>query len=213
MRQLVTRWFPASPPNDLKSLKTYLESDACSIGESVSSVEYSYNVQPQIYRQDPDGSIRQVNPDSSLSALGISSTSSTNNMMASMMNTSVFYQLPASDALYHSQYEVKAGRWPENYNECVAVLGADGSITDYALYALGLRDNAELDKMIQQFAQNQNVDVPEDFKTYRYSDFLGRTFKLVNAADRYQYDDAHSTWWTNRTTRPSCRSLWPTARP
>lgn len=115
-------------------------------------------------------------------------------MMASMMNTSVFYQLPASDALYHSQYEVKAGRWPENYNECVAVLGADGSITDYALYALGLRDNAELDKMIQQFAQNQNVDVPEDFKTYRYSDFLGRTFKLVNAADRYQYDDAHSTW-------------------
>ena len=30
------------------------------------------------------------------------------------------------------------------------------------------------------------MDVPEDFKTYRYSDFLGRTFKLVNAADRYQ---------------------------
>ena len=90
-----------------------------------------------------------MNPDSSLSALGISSTSSTNNMMASMMNTSVFYQLPASDALYHSQYEVKAGRWPESYNECVAVLGADGSITDYALYALGLRDNAELDKQIE----------------------------------------------------------------
>ena len=194
VRQLVTQMVSGITSNDLKSLKTYLESDACSIGESVSSVEYSYNVQPQIYRQDPDGSIRQVNPDSSLSALGISSTSSTNNMMSSMMNTSVFYQLPASDALYHSQYEVKAGRWPESYNECVAVLGADGSITDYALYALGLRDNAELDKMIQQFAQNQNVDVPEDFKTYRYSDFLGRTFKLVNAADRYQYDDAHSTW-------------------
>ena len=74
------------------------------------------------------------------------------------------------------------------------VLDATGSVTDYALYALGMRDNAELDKMIQQFAQNQDVDVPEDFKTYRYSDFLGRTFKLVNAADRYQYDDAHSTW-------------------
>ena len=131
VRQLVTQMVSGITSNDLKSLKTYLESDACSIGESVSSVEYSYNVQPQIYRQDPDGSIRQVNPDSSLSALGISSTSST---------------------------------------------------------------NAELDKMIQQFAQNQNVDVPEDFKTYRYSDFLGRTFKLVNAADRYQYDDAHSTW-------------------
>lgn len=104
VRQLVTQMVSGITSNDLKSLKTYLESDACSIGESVSSVEYSYNVQPQIYRQDPDGSIRQVNPDSSLSALGISSTNSTNNMMASMMNTSVFYQLPASDALYHSQY-------------------------------------------------------------------------------------------------------------
>ena len=194
VRQLVTQMVSGITSNDLKSLKTYLESDACSIGESVSSVEYSYNVQPQIYRQDPDGSIRQVNPDSSLSALGISSTSSTNNMMASMMNTSVFYQLPASDALYHSQYEVKAGRWPENYNECVAVLGADGSITDYALYALGLRDNAELDKMIQQFAQNQNVDVPDDFKTYSYSDFLGKQFKLINSSDRYVYDETYSLW-------------------
>ena len=109
-------------------------------------------------------------------------------------NTSVFYQLPANSDLYKSQYEVKAGRWPEKPTECVAVLSKYGTVTDYALYSMGLRDSAELDKMIQQFAQNQNVDVPEDFKTYRYSDFLGRTFKLVNAADRYQYDDAHSTW-------------------
>ena len=194
VRQLITQMVSGITSNDLKSLKAYLESDDCDISDSVSSVEYSYNVQPQIYRVDEDESIRQVNPDSSLASLGISSTSSTNSMMSSMMNTSVFYQLPASDDLYNSQYEVKAGHWPENYNECVAVLGADGSITDYALYALGLRDNAELDKVIQQFAQNQNVDVPDDFKTYQYSDFIGRTFQLVNATDRYQYDEANGVW-------------------
>ena len=194
VRQLITQMVAGITSNDLKSLKTYLESDDCTIAEDASSIEYSYNVQPQIYREDADGSIRQVNPDSSLSSLGISSTSSTNSMMSSMMNTSVFYQLPESDELYNSQYEVKAGRWPEKYNECVAVLGADGTITDYALYALGLRDSAELDKMIQQFAQNQNVDVPTDFKTYRYSDFIGIQFKLVNAADRYLRDDDHNAW-------------------
>ncbi len=194
VRQLITQMVAGITSNDLKSLKTYLESDDCTIAEDATSIEYSYNVQPQIYREDADGSIRQVNPDSSLSSLGISSTSSTNNMMSSMMNTSVFYQLPESDELYNSQYEVKAGRWPEKYNECVAVLGADGTITDYALYALGLRDSAELDKMIQQFAQNQNVDVPTDFKTYRYSDFIGIQFKLVNAADRYLRDDDHNAW-------------------
>ena len=194
VRHLITQMVSGITSNDLKSLKAYLDSDECTIGDNVSSVEYSYNVQPQIYREDEDGSIRQVNPDSSLSSLGISSTSSTNSIMSSMMNTSVFYQLPSSDSLYNSQYDVKAGRWPEKYNECVAVLGADGSITDYALYALGLRDNAELDKMIQQFAQNQNVDVPDDFKTYQYSDFLGREFRLVNATDRYQYDEANGVW-------------------
>ena len=207
VRQLITQMVAGITSNDLKSLKTYLESDDCTIAEDATSIEYSYNVQPQIYREDSDGSIRQVNPDSSLSSLGISSTSSTNSMMSSMMNTSVFYQLPESDELYNSQYEVKAGRWPEKYNECVAVLGADGTITDYALYALGLRDSAELDKMIQQFAQNQNVDVPTDFKTYRYSDFIGIQFKLVNAADRYLRDDDHNAWVDKSDDKDFMKSL------
>ena len=207
VRQLITQMVAGITSNDLKSLKTYLESDDCTIVEDATSIEYSYNVQPQIYREDADGSIRQVNPDSSLSSLGISSTSSTNSMMSSMMNTSVFYQLPESDELYNSQYEVKAGRWPEKYNECVAVLGADGTITDYALYALGLRDSAELDKMIQQFAQNQNVDVPTDFKTYRYSDFIGIQFKLVNAADRYLRDDDHNAWVDKSDDKDFMKSL------
>ena len=207
VRQLITQMVAGITSNDLKSLKTYLESDDCTIAEDATSIEYSYNAQPQIYREDADGSIRQVNPDSSLSSLGISSTSSTNSMMSSMMNTSVFYQLPESDELYNSQYEVKAGRWPEKYNECVAVLGADGTITDYALYALGLRNSAELDKMIQQFAQNQNVDVPTDFKTYRYSDFIGIQFKLVNAADRYLRDDDHNAWVDKSDDKDFMKSL------
>ena len=207
VRQLITQMVAGITSNDLKSLKTYLESDDCTIAEDATSIEYSYNVQPQIYREDADGSIRQVNPDSSLSSLGISSTSSTNSMMSSMMNTSVFYQLPESDELYNSQYEVKAGRWPEKYNECVAVLGADGTITDYALYALGLRDSAELDNMIQQFAQNQNVDVTTDFNTYRYSDFIGIQFKLVNAADRYLRDDDHNAWVDKSDDKDFMKSL------
>ena len=194
VRQLISQMVSGVTSNDLKSLKTYLESADCTIADNSTAVEYSYNVAPQIYRQDADGSIRQVNPDSSLSSLGISSETSSNNIMSSMMNTSVFSELPQTPELYASQYDVKAGRWPEAYNECVLVLDATGSVTDYALYALGMRDNAELDKMIQQFAQNQNVDVPDDFKTYSYSDFLGKQFKLINSSDRYVYDETYSLW-------------------
>ena len=194
VRQLVTQMVSGITSNDLGALKTYLESDQSTIRDNSTAVEYSYNVSPQIYREDPDGSIRQVNPDSTLSALGISSGSSTNDLMSSMMNTSVFYEMPQTPELYQSQYDVKAGRWPEAYNECVLVLDSAGRVTDYALYAMGLRDNAELDKMVQQFAQNQNVTLPEDFKTYSYSDFLGRTFQLIDSADRYVYDETYSVW-------------------
>ena len=194
VRQLVTQMVSGITSNDLGALKTYLESDQSTIRDNSTAVEYSYNVSPQIYREDPDGSIRQVNPDSTLSALGISSSSSTNELMSSMMNTSVFYEMPQTPDLYQSQYDVKAGRWPEAYNECVLVLDSAGRVTDYALYAMGLRDNAELDKMVQQFAQNQNVTLPEDFKTYSYSDFLGRTFQLIDSADRYVYDETYSVW-------------------
>ena len=194
VRQLISQMVSGITTNDLKSLKQYLEGTDTTVADNATAVEYSYNVSPQIYRQDPDGSIRQVNPDSSLSSLGISSESSSNSIMSSMMNTSVFSELPQTPELYESQYNVKAGRWPEAYNECVLVLDASGSVTDYALYALGMRDNAELDKMIQQFAQNQNVEVPDDFKTYTYSDFLGKQFKLINSSDRYVYDDTYDLW-------------------
>lgn len=194
VRQLITQMVSGISTNDLASLKAYLDSDASTMHENVTAIEYSYSIAPQIYREDEDGSIRQVNPDSSLSALGISSDSSSNSIMSSMMNTSVFYEMPETPELYQSQYDVKAGRWPEAYNECVLVLDMTGKVTDYTLYAVGLRDNAELDKMIQQFAQNQNIKVPEDFKTYTYEDFLGKCFKLVNSTDRYVYDEEHALW-------------------
>ena len=124
-----------------------------------------------------------------------------------MMDTSVFYSLPRNEGLYDTQYDVKAGRWPEHYNECVVVLAADGSVTDYALYSMGLRDSAELDKMVQQFAQNQNVDLPEDFHAYRYEDFLNIRFKLANPAQRYVYDDAHSVWVDKSDDKPFMQEL------
>ena len=169
VRQLITKMVSGLTSNDLTSLKKYLDSDESTIADDATSIEYSYSVSPQIYRQDADGSVHQVNPDSTLSMLGLGSsgsgsTSVTSSLMNSMgSNTSVFYQLPANSDLYKSQYDVKAGRWPEKPTECVAVLSKYGTVTDYALYSMGLRDSAELDKMIQQFAQNQNVDVPSDF--------------------------------------------------
>ena len=72
---------------------------------------------------------------------------SSNSMMSSMMNTNVFYSLPSHASLYDDQYDVKAGHWPKNKNECVLVLSKKGGISDFMLYTLGLRDPAQLEQM------------------------------------------------------------------
>ena len=191
--QMVSNMFSTMDSNDLESLKAYLDSGDSGIEQYTNAIEYSYNVTPQIYRQDGDG-IRQVNPDTSFEALGLGSSTGSNSLMSSMMSTDVFYEMPENSGLYQSQYDVKAGHWPENYNECVLVLTSGGGISDFMLYTLGLRDSMELDEMIQQFIDEENVETPDNMGSYSYEDIIGITFKLVNSSDYYEYDSQYQVW-------------------
>lgn len=191
--QLVTDMFSTMDSNDLESLKEYLDSGESGVEEYANAVEYTYDVTPQIFRDDGD-SIHQVNPDNSFSSLGIGSGSSSSSLMSSMMSTNVFYEMPENESLYKSQYDVKAGRWPGNYNECVLVLTASGGISDFHLYTLGLRDSMELEEMIRQFVNEEEIETPGDMGTYTYDDILGIEFKVVNSSDYYQYDSQYNTW-------------------
>lgn len=180
--------------NDLKSLKKYLDSGKSGIEDYTSAVEYYYSISPQIFRQNKDGSVRQVNPDKSFESLGIGSGASTSSLMSSMMSTNVFFEMPKTESLYENQYDVKAGRWPQNYNECVLVLTSDGGISDFLLYTLGLRDQLELDEMIQEFINEEDVNTPADIGNYTYEDILDKTFKLVNVSECYEYDSQYKIW-------------------
>lgn len=165
--QMVTNMFSKMNSNDLESLKVYLDSNESSISQYANSVEYTYSVSPQIFLENGKN-IRQVNPDKSFSAMGLGSGSS-NSIMSSTMSTDVFHEMPEDADLYKDQYDVKAGRWPENYKECVLVLTSQGDISDFLQYTLGLRDGKELDDMVQKF-------------------------KLVNSTDYYEYDEEYKVW-------------------
>ena len=189
----LTSMFSTIGSNDLVSLKEYLESDDCPIDEYAKTIEYEYDVTPRIYNSDTEN-LRQLNPDVSLSSLGISSGASSNSMMSSMMSTNVFFQMPEDENLYKNQYDIKAGNWPTNYNECVLVLTSRGKISDFLLYTLGLRDYSELQNLVTQFSNGEDVDTPEDLGSYSYNDILGITFKLINSSDCYQYDENYKIW-------------------
>ena len=148
---------------------------------------------PQIYSSNTD-KLRQVNPDKSLSALGLGSTASSNSLMSMSMSTDVFYEMPSDPNLYESQYDVKAGHWPENHNEVVLVLTGNGNISDFMLYTLGLRDANEFDDMVKKFAAEEEVTTPDNIEQPTYDDILGITFKLVQATDYYVHDDEFNVW-------------------
>ena len=190
--QMVTNMFSKMNSNDLESLKVYLDSNESSISQYANSVEYTYSVSPQIFLEN-EKNIRQVNPDKSFSAMGLGSGSS-NSIMSSTMSTDVFHEMPEDADLYKDQYDVKAGRWPENYKECVLVLTSQGDISDFLQYTLGLRDGKELDDMVQKFMAEEAVETPENEESYTYDEILGKKFKLVSSTDYYEFDEEYKVW-------------------
>ena len=181
-----------SSVNDLASLKKYLDSDECTISEDAASIEYTYGTVPLIYRQNKDGTVRQIFPDSSLSALN--NTTSAAGIVSSMTNQSVFTEMAEEPSLYEDQYDVKAGRWPESYNEAVLVLNSDGSISDYALYILGIEDDSVMMRFLQEYAKNKNTQAPTGYGTYPYDTFVGLKYKIVTSSDYYVYDEERQIW-------------------
>ena len=192
--KMVTGMFGSIGSNDLASLKEYLDNGDSGIDQYVNSIEYGYNITPQLFSSDTEDGARQVNPDKSFSSIGLGSATSTNGIMSSMMSTNIFYEIPSDPNLYQDQYDVMAGTWPQNYNDVVIVLTPNGKVSDFMLYAMGLRDHSELDDMVRAFANEEEVSAPDDYMKLTYDQLMDVTFKLVAATDYYQYDSDYHVW-------------------
>ena len=192
--KMVTGMFGSIGSNDLASLKEYLDNGDSGIDQYVNSIEYGYNITPQLFSFDTEDGVRQVNPDKSFSSIGFGSATSTNGIMSSMMSTNVFYEMPSDPDLYQDQYDVVAGTWPQSYSDVVLVLTPNGKVSDFMLYTMGLRDHSELDDMVRAFANEEEVNAPDDYMTLTYDQLMGVTFKLVAATDYYQYDSDYHVW-------------------
>ena len=189
--QLVGNLFATASTNDLGAFREYLESHKSEIEKLARSVEYRYNASPLIFSVQ-NGKVIQVHPNSSLSFLGLNSSLA---MSSSYFNmTDVFHLMPEERSLYEDQYDVLAGRWPENYTEIVLVLTQSGKVSDMSLYSMGLKDHTILEEMIETVINGGNVDNSGENAKYAYEDFLGVTFRLACKSELFTYDDAHKVW-------------------
>ena len=190
--------------NDLISLRAYFDNERPEIYELSNGVEYSYNIDPRIYYYDKGtGDYRQVNPNDDFASMGLTSSS----VFTSAYSMNVFFEMPENEALYIDQYDVKAGRWPENSREAVLVLTQNGAVSDYICYAFGLRDADELDKMIRDFSNGLEVETDQTYYTWLYEDFLGTNFKVVPAYKYYKYDENNKIYTDMRNNSSYMRDL------
>ncbi|MDO5108846.1 MAG: ABC transporter ATP-binding protein/permease [Erysipelotrichaceae bacterium] len=193
-RKTITRMFSGLNTNDLVALKEFLDSPQSNITAYAKAVEYSYNIVPEIWQIYKGNKVRQVNPDITFSSMGLGYSGSSSALSA-FTSTDTFHQIPDTEGLYINQYDVKAGRWPEHFNECVLVLSATGRVTDYTLYAMGLRDPDELTAMLKELTEKDTVRIDDTgIMEFDYDDFLNVSFKLITSADRYVYDEEFEVW-------------------
>ncbi|MGI5951646.1 MAG: ATP-binding cassette domain-containing protein [Brooklawnia sp.] len=192
--QAMNRMFSSIAANDLAALKEYLDGNGGNIKDYVNSIEYSYAVTPQIFNSDTSDGVRQVNPDNTFASLGFGSAASSNSLMSASMSTNIFNEMVGDISLIEPQFDVVAGRWPTAYDEVVVVLTEGGGVSDLMLYSMGLRDPEVLDAMVQQMVNEEEIITPDDSKSFSYDQIMDVTFKLVNAADYYVYDETFEVW-------------------
>ena len=185
--------------NNLEALKNYIENENGEIKENATAIQYNYNLNINLYKEDTTNGVVQVNPSTVMNALGMgdmlearenSSVSSMfgSSMTTSMSNTDVWEEMLDNEDLLHSQYDLVAGAWPENYNEVVLIVNENNEISDYTLYALGLKDQKELEERWNKVQNGEAVEETES-TSYTYEDLLNLSFKLVLNSDYYEKEN------------------------
>ena len=170
--------------NDLKAFRAWIEDGNSGIGDLVSDIRYEYGSSLNIYRK-ADGEWIQVNPSQVLAKSGLMGSdnsmmglmSSSAMMSSTFSNLDVFTQLLDNEDLLRQQYETVAGRFPEAWNEMVIIVSRRNAISDYTLYALGLRDQNEIRTLTEKTIAGEEISVPES--VYTYDELLGLSFRLL----------------------------------
>ncbi len=198
-----------SAQNDLRSFKEYLDGEmdgqtgATGLYERVSTIQYQYDIDLNVY-VEADGRYRSADLTQAFSSGSGSGDSSANAFISfgSMMSSrlggmELWTELlsgpngePVSELLF-DQYDVVAGRWPEEANELVLVLDKNNEISDVAFYALGMMDEDEVNDILRAVAKGEKIETAG--RRASYNEVLGKRFRLVMSYEYYK-KNADGTW-------------------
>lgn len=192
----VNALFSKQNKNDLKSFKAYLEENKTDINAYVKNIQYKYGIIPQIFLKNETGDLRQVNPDAIFSKYGFGNDNNFNLISgAGNFGMKNFSELPGDASLFEDQYDLVAGKWAKEKTEAMVVLTSSGSLTDTTMYTLGIKDRNNLKNIFEDFANDEIVKVDNNLREkVIYDQVLEASFKVVNSAEKYIYDQSNNFW-------------------
>ena len=169
--------------NDLKTFKKYLDNND-EIGKYVNEIKYGYNIDLNIFNTY-NGELVKVNPSNLMSDLGMINSNEMSSMYSSfgMGSNDVFVELMDNKENVLSQYDLIYGSYPEKYDEVVLIVNSNNEISDYTLYALGLKDQKMLKEMMYNVMKGEEVDDTD--LELSYEDICNIEFRLMINTDLF----------------------------
>lgn len=184
--------------NDLTAFKSYIEKHKSKYQADTNAIQYAYPINLQLYKTDTSKGAQAVSPspldklfDKSQNPLAKKSPMA----QSSLFSTNVWKEMIDNQALIKSQYQVLKGHLPKNANEVVIMVDQNNQLNDFALYALGLKSQAELDAMVNKDksknseASSSKADTKKSTTSYSFDDLMALEFKAVLPSALFQKQD------------------------
>ena len=221
--------------NDLKAFKAYIEEERSNpesetgLQDAISGVQYTYNLDLQIYTKNVDGTIIPSDTQELLADLMIefmgsqmaassAETTSSSSMGGMMMGGSSLWQemLPGKDgslvnAILEKQYDIVYGAWPNSYNEIVLVVDQNNELSDMTLYALGLVSKDYMDALMEAAMEGTVADV--ESRHWSYEEICNMEFKAILNSSCFSYDVNTGLYTDLRDTDTGLKYLYDNGIP
>ncbi len=196
----------ATTTNDLEAFKAHIDKNGDQLKDLVSDIQYTYDFDLQIFSADGK---TQVSPTTIFDNMG-SAFAGIGEMMNSMGGAgfNVMSEMINNQELLDQQYELvgEGSHWPQNANEVVLVVNKDNRISKMSLYMLGVLDQSELEKIMNDLMTDGTYDTTP-MEPYDLNDFLGMEFLLLNTSDFFVKRGPNATYTVGDTTYPIWQDL------
>ena len=170
--------------NNLKKFKKYIDENKEEIKDSLTAVEYDYNLNLNVYSQFGEETVK-ANPSTVFETIGLGMSS--NSMMSMLTSADVFSKMLDNEELFHSTYDLLAGKWPEKYDEVLLLVDKNNQVSDYTLYSLGLKSQDELEEKYNNILSGKEVEADET-AVYTYDEILDMKFKVLPQTEYFEKD-------------------------